>query len=164
MRGILYGVNFVNICLKKVDGSTPFVQLGRKICMTVTEKVLIVDDELDICYLLSGILRQRNFRTGFVNSLTDAVGALKTEAPSLLVLDNHLPDGFGLDFIPYVKENYPGTKVIMITAHDGALERKKAYDGGVDLFVAKPLNRKMINDAIDKLYSSDSTERVAYRM
>jgi two-component system OmpR family response regulator len=131
--------------------------------MAAIEKVLIVDDELDICYLLSGILKQRNFRTGFVNSLSDAVSALRTEVPSLLVLDNHLPDGFGLDFIPFVKQNYPDTKVIMITAHDGSLERKQACDGGVDLFIAKPLNRKMINDAIDKLYSPDSAEKLAYR-
>jgi two-component system OmpR family response regulator len=132
--------------------------------MTAIEKALIVDDELDICYLLSGILKQRNFRTGFVNSLSDAVNALGTEVPSLLVLDNHLPDGFGLDFIPFVKQNYPDVKVIMITAHDGSLERKQASDGGVDLFIAKPLNRKMINDAIDKLYSSDPEERLAYRV
>ena len=130
--------------------------------MTAIEKVLIVDDELDICYLLSGMLKQRNFRTGFVNSLSDAVIALQTDKPSLLVLDNHLPDGLGLDFIPYVKKNFPETKVIMITAHDGSKERKQAYEGGVDLFVAKPLNRKLINDAIDKLYSSDSGGRLAY--
>ncbi|HVS96922.1 MAG TPA: response regulator [Puia sp.] len=117
-------------------------------------KVLIVDDELDICYLLSGMLKQRNFLTGFVNTLTDAVNALQTDTPSLLFLDNHLPDGFGLDFIPYIKKNYPAVKVIMITAHDGAADRKQAYEGGVDLFVAKPLNRKLINDAIDKLYSN----------
>ncbi|HUB60953.1 MAG TPA: response regulator [Puia sp.] len=132
--------------------------------MNVIEKVLIVDDELDICYLLSGILRQRNFRTGFVNSLADAVNALRAEPPALLVLDNHLPDGFGLDFVPFVKQNYPGVKVIMITAHDGSLERKQASDGGVDLFIPKPLNRKMINDAIDKLYSPDPAEKVAYRI
>lgn len=120
-------------------------------------KVLIVDDELDICYLLSGMLKQRNFRTGFVNSLSDAVVALQTDTPSILFLDNHLPDGFGLDFIPYVKKNYPQTKVIMITAHDSAAERNTAYRGGVDLFVAKPLNRKLIDDAIDKLWSPDAT-------
>jgi DNA-binding response OmpR family regulator len=130
--------------------------------MTAIEKVLIVDDELDICYLLSGMLKQRNFRTGFVNSLSDAVIALQTDKPSLLVLDNHLPDGLGLDFIPYVKKNFPEIKVIMITAHDGSMERKQAYEGGVDLFVAKPLNRKLINDAIDKLYSSDSAGKLAY--
>jgi CheY-like chemotaxis protein len=123
--------------------------------MTDTNKVLIVDDELDICYLLSGMLKQRNLLTGFVNSLSDAVVALQTDAPTILFLDNHLPDGFGLDFIPYVKKNYPEIKIIMITAHDGAMERKKAYDGGVDLFVAKPLNRKLINDALDKLYSTE---------
>jgi two-component system OmpR family response regulator len=130
--------------------------------MTDTNKVLIVDDELDICYLLSGMLKQRNFLTGFVNTLSDAVLALQNDTPGILFLDNHLPDGFGLDFIPYIKKNYPEVKVIMITAHDGAVERKQAYDGGVDLFVAKPLNRKMINDAIDKLHSSDSAEKIVY--
>jgi two-component system OmpR family response regulator len=133
------------------------------IIMTDTNKVLIVDDELDICYLLSGMLKQRNFLTGFVNTLSDAVIALQNDPPAILFLDNHLPDGFGLDFIPYIKKNYPEVKVIMITAHDGAVERRQAYEGGVDLFVAKPLNRKMINDAIDKLDSSDPAEAVAYR-
>ncbi|HXB08619.1 MAG TPA: response regulator [Puia sp.] len=119
--------------------------------MTDTHKVLIVDDELDICYLLSGMLKQRNFQTGFVNTLSDAKLALQTDTPSLIFLDNHLPDGFGLDFIPIVKQDYPDVKVIMITAHDSAQDRKKAYDGGVDLFIAKPLNRKLIYDAVDKL-------------
>ena len=127
---------------------------------TAIGKVLIVDDELDICYLLSSMLKQRNFRTGFVNSLSDAIIALQTDTPSLLFLDNHLPDGFGLDFIPFVKKNYPEMKVVMITAHDGAAERKIAYNGGVDLFVAKPLSRKLIDDAIEKLYSSDSTGKL----
>ena len=131
---------------------------------TVIGKVLIVDDELDICYLLSSMLKQRHFRTSFVNSLSDAVVALQTDCPSLLFLDNHLPDGFGLDFIPYVKQNYPEMKVIMITAHDGAAERKVAYNGGADLFVAKPLSRKLIDDAIDKLYRSDSTGKLQFTM
>jgi len=128
------------------------------------EKVLIVDDELDICYLLSGLLKQRNFSTGFVNTISNAVVALQTDTPSLLFLDNHLPDGFGLDFIPFIKKNYPDIKIIMITAHDGAAERKMAYNGGVDLFIAKPLSRKMINDAIDKLYSTDAAGKVQVTM
>lgn len=131
--------------------------------MTDTNKVLIVDDELDICYLLSGLLKQRNFLTGFVNNLSDAAIALQNDTPAILFLDNHLPDGFGLDFIPFIKKNYPEVKVVMITAHDGAVERRQAYEGGVDLFVAKPLNRKMINDAIDKLNSPDPAEKIAYR-
>jgi len=114
-------------------------------------KVLIVDDELDICYLLSGMLRQRNFCPYFVNSLSDAIITLRNEKPAVLFLDNRLPDGFGLDFIPYVKSHYPDVKVVMITAHDSPAERNKAYAGGEDIFLGKPLNRELINDAINKL-------------
>jgi len=114
-------------------------------------KVLIVDDELDICYLLSGVMRQRNFRTGFVTSLSDASIALRDDTPSLIFLDNRLPDGYGLDFIPYIKKNYPQTKVVVITAHDSLSDKNRAFAGGADLFICKPLNRELINRAIDQL-------------
>ena len=114
-------------------------------------KVLIIDDELDICYLLSGILRQKKLRTSYVNTLSEAEEALKLDPPALLFLDNHLPDGFGLDFIHYIKHNYPLTKIIMITAHDSAAERNRAYTEGVDFFISKPFTREVINSTIDQL-------------
>jgi DNA-binding NtrC family response regulator len=126
--------------------------------MKATDKVLIIDDELDICYLVSSMLKQRNLRPSFVNTLADATTALQAEMPSLLFLDNHLPDGFGLDFIPFIKSNYPEVKIIMITAHDGVTERTTAYRHGVDFFIAKPLTRKLINDAVDKLLDSAPAE------
>ena len=114
-------------------------------------KVLIVDDELDICYLLGGILKQKKLKTSYVNTLSDAETAIKSDPPEILFLDNHLPDGFGLDFIRYVKVNAPSTKIIMITAHDGAAERNKAYAEGVDFFISKPFNRDIIYATIDQL-------------
>lgn len=114
-------------------------------------KVLIVDDELDICYLLGGILKQKKLKTAYVNTLSDAELAIKNDPPEILFLDNHLPDGFGLDFIRYVKVNAPTTKIIMITAHDSAAERNKAYAEGVDFFISKPFNRDIIYSTIDQL-------------
>ncbi|MEO6646859.1 MAG: response regulator [Chitinophagaceae bacterium] len=114
-------------------------------------KVLIIDDELDICYLLSGILRQKELKTSYVNTLSDAEVALKNDPPGLLFLDNHLPDGFGLDFIQHVKTNYPTTKIIMITAHDSAAERKKAFMEGVDFFISKPFTRELIYNTLEKI-------------
>lgn len=114
-------------------------------------KVLIIDDELDICYLLSGILRQKKLRASYVNSLTDAELALKNDPPALLFLDNHLPDGMGLDFIQHIKRNYPLVKIIMITAHDSAAERNRAFKEGVDFFISKPFTREVINSTIDQL-------------
>lgn len=114
-------------------------------------KVLIIDDELDICYLLSGILRQKKLKTSYVNTLSEAEVALKMDPPGLLFLDNHLPDGFGLDFIHYIKNNYPSVKIIMITAHDSAAERNRAYNEGADFFISKPFTRELINATIDKI-------------
>lgn len=124
---------------------------GKNLTREKLIKVLIVDDELDICYLLSGILKQKKLRTNYVNTLSDAEVALRNDPPSLLFLDNYLPDGLGIDFIEFVKKNYKETRIVMITAHDGEEERKKAYSHGVDFFIAKPFTRELINNLVDRL-------------
>ena len=113
--------------------------------------ILIVDDEIDICHLLKTILKQKNFNSSFANSLSDAQKALEEHPPSLLILDNRLPDGMGIDFIPYVKEKYPSVKILMVSAFDSSMDKNQAYDKGADFFIGKPLNRDVINKAIDKL-------------
>jgi len=114
-------------------------------------KALIVDDEVDICFLLSGILRQKQLKPAFVNNLASAREVLQKDTPAILFLDNHLPDGFGLDFIPYVKTHYPQVKIVMITAHDGLIEREKARAEGADLFISKPFTREVIDYAVKNL-------------
>ena len=113
--------------------------------------VLIIDDEIDICYLLSGILKHKNLQPNYVNSLSGAIDALKKQRPSIIFLDNHLPDGLGIDFISYVKTNYPDTKIIMITAHDTPEDRTKAVQQGVDMFLGKPFTKDAITSALNKL-------------
>ncbi len=118
---------------------------------THNKKVLIVDDEVDICNLLSWILKQKNLAATYVNTLYDAQVALKKDVPSILFLDNYLPDGFGVEFIQFVKENYPATKIIMITAHDSFSEKQKALNEGADFFISKPFTKALINETIDNL-------------
>jgi len=114
-------------------------------------KVLIIDDEPDICYLLSSILRQKQMQADFVNSLTEARTALGVHNPQLVFLDNHLPDGRGIDFISDIKKQGSHTKVIMITAHDTMDDRRSAIERGVDGFIGKPFTREAIFNVIDKL-------------
>lgn len=114
-------------------------------------KILIIDDELDICYLLSGILKRANFNTNYVTSLSAAQVALQEFSPSIIFLDNHLPDGLGLDFIKVIKTNYPHIKIVMITAHDSVIEHRKAFEEGVDFFIPKPFTKEKIYTAINEL-------------
>ena len=108
-------------------------------------KALIIDDEIDICYLLSGILKQKNFQTNYVNNLANAAIELKNSAPVIVFLDNHLPDGLGIDFVDYIKRNYPTTKIVMITAYDTITDRQQAISKGVDVFIGKPFTKDAIN-------------------
>ena len=114
-------------------------------------KALIIDDEVDVCFLLSGLLRQKNLDAGYANSLSEAEKILQSETPSLIFLDNHLPDGFGLDYISNIKAVHPGSKVIMITAHDTSTDREKAYKLGADFFIGKPFTRDAIYQTLEQL-------------
>ncbi|MEP6846560.1 MAG: response regulator [Panacibacter sp.] len=114
-------------------------------------QALIVDDEIDICYLLGGILRKKSFLSKHVNTISDAAIMLKKDMPSIVFLDNHLPDGLGIDFIEYIKKNHPTTKIVIITALDSSSDRIKAYEKGADYFISKPFNREIIYNVVDKL-------------
>jgi two-component system, OmpR family, response regulator len=112
---------------------------------------LIIDDETDIWVLLSSILRKHNMKTYYVNNLEAATKRLGLETPAIIFLDNHLPDGFGLDFIQFVKANYPQTKIVMITGFDLDADRKRALAEGADFFITKPFTSATIHDTISKL-------------
>ena len=114
-------------------------------------KVLIIDDETDICYLLSTLLKQKNLDTDYVNTLTDAALALKKTTPEIIFLDNHLPDGLGMNFIEYIKNHYPTVKIVMITAHDTAADRQRALKEGADYFISKPFTRDVIYKTVEQL-------------
>ncbi len=114
--------------------------------------ILIIDDEKDICFLLGMILKQKtNENSRFVNSLSEAKKALAEDHPSLVFLDNHLPDGLGVNYVGYIKEKYPETKIIMISAHDTAADKKLAITRGADAFIGKPFNRAEIYNTVDQV-------------
>ena len=112
-------------------------------------KALIIDDEIDICYLLSGILKNKHIQPVCVNTLAEASIALKSQDPEIIFIDNHLPDGMGVDFIQQIKKRKPHSKIILITAYDTASDRKKAEAEGVDFFIAKPFTRDTIYQTVD---------------
>lgn len=114
-------------------------------------EALIVEDEIDICFLLTGILRKKNLQTSFANSLHEAKNLLKTHHPSILFLDNNLPDGLGIDFIKHIKSNHPSISIIMITADDTVANKNIAINAGADFFIGKPFTRDVINKTIDSV-------------
>jgi two-component system, OmpR family, response regulator len=113
------------------------------------ESVLIIDDEIDICFLLSSMLRKKDYPVSFANTLEEGIPKLKALLPSVLFLDINLPDGSGLDHIREIKRLYPYTRIIVISAYDGVNERTKAMREGADHFLSKPLDMDRIYEALE---------------
>lgn len=114
-------------------------------------EVLIIDDEKDICFLLGSLLKTRDIQSNYVNTLKDAANILESTDPEIIFLDNHLPDGLGVNFIGFIKRFHPLTKIIMITAHDTIADEQRAFKEGVDYFIGKPFSKESINKVMENL-------------
>lgn len=119
--------------------------------MTTTKRVLIVDDEADICLLLSSLLRRLGYHTTCAHFLEEGRRCLRNQEFDAVFLDLNLPDGLGFDLLPTIKLAGNCTKVIMISAFDGIAERKRASEQGADYFIGKPFTRKSVELALQTI-------------
>ena len=113
------------------------------------KKVLVVEDEGEIGLLLNMILNEKDFELDYVSNLLSADEYLQKEEPSVIILDNKLPDGFGIDFISYIKKKYADIKIIMISGFASA--KDVALANGADMFFEKPFTKDELNMSLNKL-------------
>ena len=111
------------------------------------KKVLVVEDEGEMGLVLNMIFSEKNFQLDYVNTLLAAEEYLQQHEPSLIILDNKLPDGYGVDFISYIKKKYPAIKIIMISGLAAA--RDVALTNGADIFLEKPFSLAAFEEAIN---------------
>ncbi len=114
----------------------------------MTSKILIVDDEIDICLLLKSLLNSQAISSVFVQTLSAAEQNIKIDHPQILFLDMNLPDGNGIQKIETFKKESPLTNIIMMSAYDTLEDRKSAMEKGADIFLSKPFTRKQVLDII----------------
>jgi len=114
-----------------------------------TKKVLVVEDEGEIGLLLNMIVNDKDFELDYVSNLLSADEYLQKEEPSVIILDNKLPDGFGIDFISYIKKKYADIKIIMISGFASA--KDVALANGADMFFEKPFSKDELNKSLNKL-------------
>src|SRR5471030_290500 len=114
--------------------------------------VLVVDDEPDLCELLSITLQRMDLRPRTANDVATAQRLLKTEHVDLCLTDMQLPDGDGLELVGWMQQYSPSVPVAVITAHGNMETAVRALKLGAFDFVSKPLDlaglRKLVATAI----------------
>jgi two-component system, OmpR family, response regulator len=135
---------------KKSSNAQSNIMTSTAVQTKTAQKILIIEDEGEMCLVLNILLNNEEFELQHVQNLSDAAEYLAKEQPSLTILDNKLPDGYGIDFINFIKKKNPSIKIIMITGFD-ASAKDVALENGADFFLEKPFTKYQLFDAIKAL-------------
>ncbi|GAB3561006.1 sigma-54 dependent transcriptional regulator [Spirosoma luteolum] len=103
------------------------------------EKILIVDDNHDICLLLERFLSKQGYKTASVQRGEDGLVLLRKEAYELVICDFKLPDIDGLEMLRRIKVLNPATAVIIITGYSDVRIAVQSVKHGAYDYVTKPL-------------------------
>jgi two-component system response regulator PilR (NtrC family) len=126
---------------------------------TMKPTALVVDDEPDICELLTITLGRMDIATRTCGDVATAKKILGNEAVDLCLTDMRLPDGDGLELVEWMQREAPATPVAVITAHGSVEAAVRALKLGAFDFVSKPLD---LND-LRKLVPRSSSRAAASR-
>lgn len=100
-------------------------------------KVLIVEDEMNICNFIKTILETNGYQVMFAQNAASGNTMFLSHRPDLLILDLGLPDLDGTEVIKQVRES-SGTPIIVLSARTNESDKVKALDLGADDYITKP--------------------------
>lgn len=80
------------------------------------KKVLIIDDEIDLCLLLKSYFLRKGHEVHLSHSLEEGVSLVEDLKPDIIFLDNNLPDGIGWQVAPELAAAFPNIHIVLISA------------------------------------------------
>ncbi len=119
---------------------------GKDLLMS---KVLIIDDDEEICETFSDILKHAGHDVHILKSGAEAFRVLPKLVPDVVLLDMHMPGVSGVLTLSFIRRlsRLSQTKVIIVSGHPELAESAKAI-WGADLFLAKPVSPKQLVEAV----------------
>ncbi len=115
------------------------------------KKVMVVDDESIVCERLKPALEKDGFHVETFTEGQQAVDRLATEKFDVVVTDLKMRKPDGLDILNFVRQNAPGTKVVVITGYPTVDTARDSLMGGAVDFVIKPFRIGQLRDLVVRL-------------
>jgi two-component system response regulator PilR (NtrC family) len=110
---------------------------------------LVIDDEPDICELLTLTLGRMDIDTRTANDVAGAKSLLGSTRFDLCLTDMRLPDGDGLELVEWMQSNAAGVPVAVITAHGNVETAVQALKLGAFDFISKPLDLNNLRNIVE---------------
>lgn len=107
------------------------------------KRVLIVDDEIDLCRMIKLFLTKKNYEVHTAHNLSDGFKKMDSVIPHALLLDNNLPDGMGWKVAENIQAKFPDMHITLISAYHTAKEFKAKMGNSINV-LEKPISLKDI--------------------
>ncbi len=115
-------------------------------------KLLLVDDEENFVNTLAERMKMRDVPSKVVFNGEQALEAVQTDAPDVMVLDLRMPGIDGMDVLRKVRKTHPNVQVIILTGHGTDLDEEEAKKLGAFHYHKKPIDIDELLSTVKKAY------------
>ena len=127
------------------------MKIKKEVIKNNMAKILIVDDDLDMCQIISDILKEEGYGVHSSYNGEDALMKIKKNHYDLIVLDYILNEMSGLMVLEKALQMIPSLKVMMISAFGDKSIKARARELGVSDFLDKPFDIKRFVQAVQDI-------------
>lgn len=111
-------------------------------------KILVVDDEINICHFLQKHLSGRGYEVGYATRGEDALEHIAVDPPNMVLLDIRMPGMGGVELLARIRQKSPDIAVVMVTAvYEEELGRQCLKLGALD-YITKPIDLRYLETSI----------------
>jgi len=122
------------------------------------QKILVVDDEVDICLLLEKFLGRKGFEVTTCHKGNDALKLAEDHDYDLFIIDYRLPDFEGIDLLKELKKLSPETNIIVITGYSDIRLAVEVIKYGAYDYVTKPLFPEELHNLVKEALAEKPPE------
>jgi len=111
-------------------------------------KLMIVDDEVEICDFVKNFFKERNFEVFTAYNGKEALDIIEAQNPDIVLLDIRMPVMDGMQMLKELHRRSKNSKVIMVTAAENPEKEAEARNYGAIEYIAKPLSLERLERSV----------------
>lgn len=113
-------------------------------------RILVVDDEKNITFVIQAMLERAGFEAVVFNDSAEALEAMSSEDMDVVITDLYMPGPGGMEILEYCKKNHPQIPVVVITAYGTVESAVGALKNGAFDFITKPFDQTELLNVVQK--------------
>lgn len=127
----------------------------------MSELILIVDDEINLCFTLKLLFERQGYIVKTCLNATEALKVIPAFKPDVALVDMSMPGMNGLELLGHVKKGFPNIEVVMMTAYGSEEIAVNAMKEGVYDYIPKPFDNEELLLIIKRACEKTNLEKKA---